>query len=109
MPLILNFDRGEIGKLELRNESLKNQFTCIEISLSHANPNIFLLRKTLHSSDIDAAISHLRFYFSGQSNKNYGTELGDGSVIDSDGLQDLKHLSQLTECQKEVREENLWL
>ena len=109
MPLILNFDHGEIAKLELPNESSQNQFTCIEISSSHVNPNIFLLRKTLHSSDIDAAISHLRFYFSGQRNKNYGTELGDGSVIDSDGLQDLKHLSQLTECQKEVREENLWL
>ena len=24
-------------------------------------------------------------------------------------MQDLKHLSQLIECQKEIREENLWL
>ena len=75
LPLILNFDRGDIGKLELPNESLKNQFTCIEISLSHANPNIFLFRKTLHSSDIDASISYLQFYLSGRSNKNYGIEL----------------------------------
>ena len=73
------------------------------------NPNVFLLRKTLHSSDIDAAVSHLWFCLSGRSNKNYGIELGDGSVIDSEGLQDLKHLSQLIECQKETREENLWL
>ena len=46
---------------------------------------------------------------SGRSKKNYGIELEDGSVIDSEGLQDLKHLSQLIECQKEIREENLWL
>ena len=109
LPLVLNFDRGEIGKMELPNESLKNQFTCIEISSSHVNPNLFLLRKTLHSSDIDAAISHLRFYLSGRSNKNYGIELEDGSIIDSEGLQDLKHLRQLIECQIEIREENLWL
>ena len=109
LPLILDFDRGEIGKLELPNESLKNQFTCIEVSSSHVNPNKFLLRKILHSSDIDATISHLRFYLSGRSNKNYGIELGDGSVIYSEGLQDLKHLSQLIECQKEIRTENLWL
>ena len=32
-----------------------------------------------------------------------------GSIIDSERLQDLKHLSQLIECQKEIREENLWL
>ena len=73
------------------------------------NPNIFLLKKILHSSDIDAGISHLRFYLSGRSNKNYGIELEDGSIIDSEGLQDLKHLSQIIECQKEIREENLWL
>ena len=60
----------------------------------------------MHSSDIDAAISHLRFYLSGRSNKNYVIELEDGSIIDSEGLQDLKHLSQLIECQKEIREEN---
>ena len=73
------------------------------------NPNIFLLKKILHSSDIDTAISHLRFYLSGRSNKNYGIELEDGSIIDSEGLQDLKHLSQLIEFQKEIREVNLWL
>ena len=109
LPLVLKFDRGEIAKMELPNESLKNQFTCIEISSSHVNPNIFLLMKTLHSSDIDAAISHLRFCLSKRNNKNYGIELEDGSIIDSKGLQDLKHLSQLIECQKEIREENLWL
>ena len=109
MPLILNFDHEEIRKMELPNESSKNQFTCIEISSLHVNPNIFLLRKTLHSSDIDAAISHLRFCLSERSNENYGIELEDGSIIDSEGLQDLKHLSQLIECQKEIREENLWL
>ena len=107
MLLILNIDRGEIGKMELPNEYLKNQFTCIEISSLHVNPNIFRLRKTLHSFDIDA--SHLRFYLSGRSNKNYGIELEDGSIIDSEGLQDLKQWSQLTECQKKLRKENLWL
>ena len=72
LPLILKFDREEIIKMQLPNESLKNQFTCIDISSLHVNPNIFLLRKTLHSSDVDAAISHLQFYLSGQSNKIHG-------------------------------------
>ena len=84
-------------------------FTCVEIPSSHVNPNIFLLRKTLHSSSIDAAISFLRSYLSGWSNKNYAIELEGGSIIDSERLQDLKHLSQLIESQKEIREENLWL
>ena len=73
------------------------------------NPKIFLLRKTWHLSDIDAAISHLRFCLLGRSSKNYGIELEDGSVIDTEGMQDLTHLCQLIECQKEIREENLWL
>ena len=95
MPLILNFDHEEIRKMELPNESSKNQFTCIEISSLHVNPNIFLLRKTLHSSDIAAGISHSQFYLSGRINKNYGIELEDGSIIDSEGLHKLKHLKPL--------------
>ena len=95
MPLILNFDHEEIRKMELPNESSKNQFTCIEISSLHVNPNIFLLRKTLHSSDIAAGISHSQFYLSGRINKNYGIELEDGSIIDSEGLHNLKHLKPL--------------
>ena len=95
LPLILNFDHEEIRKMELPNESSKNQFTCIEISSLHVNPNIFLLRKTLHSSDIAAGISHSQFYLSGRINKNYGIELEDGSIIDSEGLHNLKHLKPL--------------
>ena len=33
----------------------------------------------------------------------------DGSIIDSEGLQDMKHLIQLIERQKEIREENVLL
>ena len=72
------------------------------------NPNTFLLSKAMYSFDINVGISHIRFYLSGRSDKIYGTELDDGSTTDSEGLQDLKHLSQLMECQKEIRGE-LWL
>ena len=46
---------------------------------------------------------------SGRSNRNHGIELEDGSIIDSEGLQYLKHLSQLIEYQEEIREGNVGL
>ena len=64
---------------------------------------MFELKKTFHSTDIDAAINHIQFYSSSRTNKTYGIQLDDGSIVDLAGL---KNLCELIQSQKEVKEEN---
>ena len=99
ISLASNFDRTKLGKLKLPEESLKNQFTCVKIDSPH-------LKKTLHSTDIDAAINHIQFYLSSRTNKTSGIQLDDGSIVDLAGLKNLKFLCKLIQSQKEVKEEN---
>ena len=82
----------------------------MEIDSSHCvKSNIFELRKTLHSTDIDAAINHIQLYSSSRTNKTYGIQLDDGSIVDLAGLKNLKFLCKLIQSQKGVKEENQWL
>ena len=75
----------------------------MEIDSPHCvKSNIFELRKTLHSTDIDAAINHIQLYSSSRTNKTYGIQLDDGSIVDLAGLKNLKFLCKLIESQKEV-------
>ena len=104
ISLVSNFDRAKLGKLKLPEESLKNQFTCVKIDSPHCvKSNIFELKKTLHSTDINGAINHIQFYSSSRTNKTYGIQLDDGSIVDLAGL---KNLCELIQSQKEVKEEN---
>ena len=68
--------------------------------------NIFELKKALHLNDIDAAINYIQFYSSSRTNKIYGIQLDDGSIVDLAGP---KFLCKLIQSQKEVKEENQWL
>ena len=62
ISLVSNFDRAKLGKLKLPEESLKNQFTCVKIDSPHyVKSNLFELKKTLHSTDINGAINHIQF------------------------------------------------
>ena len=81
----------------------------ISLLVSQSHHRMWTLTYFFEGNNIDATISHLRFYLSGRSNRNHGIELEDGSIIDSEGLQYLKHLSQLIEYQEEIREGNVWL
>ena len=110
ISLVSNFDRAKLGKLKLPEESLKNQFTCVKIDSPHCvKSNLFELKKTLHSTDINGAINHIQFYSSSRTNKTYGVQLDDGSIVDLAGLKNLKFLCKLIQSQKEVKEENQWL
>ena len=82
----------------------------MEIDSPHCvKSNTFELKKTLHSTDIDAAINHIQFYSSSRTSKTYGIQLDGGSIVDLAWLKNLKLLCKLIQSQKEVKEENQWL
>ena len=103
ISLVSNFDRTKLGKLKLPDESLKNQFTCVKIDSPHCvKSNIFDLKKALHSTNIDAAINHIQFYSSSRTNKTYGIQLGNGSIVDLAGLKNLKFFCKSIQEKKKI-------
>ena len=68
--------------------------------------NMFELKKALQSTDIDVAINQIQFYSSSRTNKVYGIQLDDGSIVDLAGPKNLKFLCKLIQSQKEFKEEN---
>ena len=103
ISLVSNFDGTKLGKLKLPEESLKNQFTCVKIDSPHCvKSNICDLKKTLHSTDIDAAINHIQFYSSSRTNKTYGIQLDNGSIADLAVLKNLKFLCKSIQEKKKI-------